>query len=253
MKGVYAHLHKCEARDLLLRLIDSIKSLTPVAIAVGVEQYNALSEDERRWLTTNATVTSNWPAEGMPSAPYFLCFQHCVISSTKLIPEGEKIFYTFDRQDAYREKAGELYNQILELPLDRISRLGDTVAFSSKREAVLLQAADLLVFVMRWFAQSSMAEVDDDIARRVLRQFVLEKDSVVAGRVDFLDKLLQSCPFRSSFWQGMTEPDFIEDLRNQNVRVLPARGADGVYRSTFVPRDKVRIVQLGKIDSVRNK
>jgi len=253
MKGVYGHLHKSEARDFLLRLIGSVEPLTPVAIAVGVDQYQALTEDERRWLTTNAAVTSNWPAEGMPSAPYFLCFQQCVISSTKLVPEGEKIFYTFDRQEAYRQKAGELYNQILNLPLERISRLGETVAFSSKQEAVLLQAADLLAFVLRWFAESSMAEVDDELARRFLRRFVIEQDCVIAGRVDFIDKLLRSCPFRSSFWQGMTEPDLIEDLRSQNLKILPSRGADGMYRSHFVPRNKVRIIQPVKFELLKRK
>jgi hypothetical protein len=252
-KGIYSHLHKCELHDFLLRLIDSVSSLTPVAIAIGVEQYDALTEDERRWLTTNASVTNNWSAEGMPSAPYFLCFQACVIRSTKLVPEAEKIFYTFDRQEAYREKAVELYNQILELPLDRISRLGETVAFSGKREAVLLQAADLLVFVLRWFAESSMAEVDDELARRIVQQFILEKDYVTAGRRDFLDVVLRSCPFRSSFWQGMTEPDLIEDLRSQNVKVFPAKGADGVYQSHFLSRNNVRIIQSGRLQLPRKK
>jgi hypothetical protein len=252
MTGKYRHLHICEARDLLLRLMESVKPLTPVAMAIDVNTFKDLSEDERRYLTTNVACRSDWPAQGMPSAPYFMAFNYCIISPLRLVPEGQQIFFTFDRQDNYREKALESYDQIKKLPLERISLLAESVTFTSKKDAVLLQAADLLTYLTRWYLEHTMTKpasmlMRDMLVRRGIQEFVLERDHVTGVNAELFDNLLVQCPLRSSFWVGMSEPDLIEELRSQ-VRVLPQMGKDRTYYSHHIPSNKVKVLKEVKFE-----
>src|SRR5262249_45020197 len=137
---------------IVIDLIDLLASskLEPIGLALDVEAFMSLHEDERRWLTSTVAHGKTWPMQGAPNKPYYPPFLYCVTSANDYTPEGEKIYLTFDRQDQYESKARMLYNDMFTMGGKWGGRLGSTVAFSDRYEAVLLQAADLLAFVTGW-------------------------------------------------------------------------------------------------------
>jgi hypothetical protein len=119
-------------------------------------------------------------------------------------------------------------------------RLSESVAYSSRLEAPLLQAADLLAYVV---AQSvTKRRVRDGIAVYALEKLAYNREYIRAMDTAAIDLHLCKCPFRSTFWEGMTEPDFFEQLREQGVGVMACKGTDGVYRTHHLKRHKVRVI-----------
>lgn len=242
MTGIYKHLNVEEAESCAIRLIDLLKAskLTPIGMAIATQVFMSLSEDERRYMTSAVLPRKSWKNEGAPNRPYFAPFHYCITSANEYTPDGETMYLTFDRQEQYEGAAKKIYNDLLQLGGKWSARLGRTIAFSDRHEAVLLQAADMLAYVLGENAIKGM--VTDRTAKYASEHLVWEKDYVVAMSVRAIDAHLQKWPFRSTFWQGLTEPDFLEELRSQGVNVLACKAENGMYKTHHLRKERVKIV-----------
>jgi hypothetical protein len=110
-----------------------------VGSALVKQDYERLSEDQRIWMT-----------HGNAQYPYFLCFQHCIVEACHFadgLAAEEKVAFVFDRQQEFAAEATRLYNDLKDQSdWQNHERLGDVVAFASKRETVPLQIADLMAY-----------------------------------------------------------------------------------------------------------
>lgn len=66
--------------------------------------------------------------------------------------------------------------------------------------------------------------------------------------VKSLDAHLCKCPFRTTFWQELSDWDFFEQLRVQKLNVLAIKNPEGVYLTHHIKRDKVQVVD--ELDAV---
>jgi hypothetical protein len=179
LHGDYRHLSISDA-DALARLLTGIVSerpLFPVAVALPTALFKSLSIDERRWLTTNKRFAKDWGSQGSPENPYFLVFQTILQQASKLTPVGETIHFTFDRQDNFAERARRLYSETIALKNESTAKLGQEIVFSPKDTAVLLQAADFVAYLSRWYAEDSQSMVP--VALECFTRFAEPQDSSV--------------------------------------------------------------------------
>jgi hypothetical protein len=242
MTGIYKDLNVSEAEDHVAKLIDLLSGskLEPIGMAIHTEAFKSLHEDERRWLTAPVSYDHTWPMQGVPNNPYFGPFQYCVTSANEYTPVGEKMHLTFDQQEQYESTGQRIYSDLVKLGGKWSARLSESIDFRSRFDAVLLQAADLLAYVV---AQSTTKQkIRDEVAVYALEKLAYNKDYIRAMDTKSIDLHLCKCPFRSTFWKGMTEPDFFEQLRGQGMNVLACKGADDVYRTHHLRANKVRLI-----------
>lgn len=58
-----------------------------------------------------------------------------------------------------------------------------------------------------------------------------------------IDRHLQKCPFRKTFWREMSDWDFLEQARVQGMEVLAIKHSEGVYLTHHIKREKVEVIQ----------
>lgn len=148
MAGIYKQISVREAESCVIRLIDFLteSGLKPIGIAIDAKCFLSLSEDERRWMTSAVPHGKSWPMEGAPNDPYFVGFHYCINVANDITPEGEVICLTFDRHGPREGNARKIYKELRDSGGKHGARLAEKLLFSSRREAVLLQAADLLAY-----------------------------------------------------------------------------------------------------------
>jgi hypothetical protein len=135
-------------RAFLNQLLDAIyrSRVCIVSAMVDVGCFMALNEDERRWMT-GGFRGRRWPSEGSPNNPYFAAFVIAIAGAAIHIPEGEKVAFTFDRQNQYEAKAKMNYKDMLVHSSSAVlPKLSEDIVFSSRLSAVVLQAADLIAY-----------------------------------------------------------------------------------------------------------
>lgn len=243
MHGPFAHLSITDANLLAALLTDIIMTppLRPLAIALGVRAFTHLTEDERRWLTTNKRFGRDWGSQGSPSNPYFFVFQACTQIVASATPIDDKAYFTFDRQDDFADRACCLYNELLAINNDLTKKMADELVFSSKSSAILLQAADFIAYLSRWYAEDrdSMPAIAAECFERMAKP---EDSKIVLISPENLDAVLQQCPFRRTFWpEFKTRPDFVEQMRMNGYNVLAYKVGD-TYLSHHIRPDKVRTI-----------
>jgi hypothetical protein len=234
MAGMYKHLSIDEAESCAISLVDLLNcsQLEPIGI---------LSEDERRWMTAAVPHSRSWPMEGAPSDPFFAGFHYCLSSSNEYTPEGEIMRLTFHRHEAREGNAKKIYNEIRELGGKWGARLAETVLFSSQYDAVLLQAADLLAHSI---GQAIRPEGKRNrVIEHALNKLAFKREYIRVMDVKSIDRHLCKCPFRTTFWQELSDWDFFEQLRVQGLNVLAIRNPDGLYLTHHIRRNRVRVVQ----------
>ena len=177
---------------------------------------------------------------GSEQTPWFAPFHYCVTQANQYTPADEKIFLTFDRQDTFAGNAVKIYGELKNLGGRWGERLGEEIVFSTKESAVLLQAADLLAYLVNWAATKQ--NIKNEIALNALNKLVYGRDYIRAMDTASIDVHLRGCPFGSTFWQGMSDPDLFEHLRSQKQNVLAIKGADGIYLTHHLKRERVRII-----------
>jgi hypothetical protein len=237
-------------------LLDVIRQakLRPVSTAVDIDLFLSLSRDERRWLTTSSSYDNNWDNRGKPDDPWFLAFREPILNATHFVPEGDKLYPVFADRDSpdrkkkpIQNKARELYREILArtVPVVGRKKLADTFTFSSPKEIIGLQAADLLSNRARIYGATGLGHGEVAI---LVRAF-LESDPIYMRVVNIidLDRRLRNCPFRSSFWNienfRSAEPDYLEKLRGAGINVLAAKHPRlDRYYSHHLSEKKVRSI-----------
>ncbi|HYM78420.1 MAG TPA: DUF3800 domain-containing protein [Candidatus Dormibacteraeota bacterium] len=147
------------------------------------------TEDERRYLTGGIHNGFKWASHGAPTKPYFLPFQFCMIQGANFVKDDDKIFPIMSRQEQYRMKALELYEQMLNTdpPMKCRHKLADDMVFSDPKKTPPLQAADLAVY---WFAQLNtwQALTGNRLSDGFPRHLELQKIVKNAMRLDDLKK-----------------------------------------------------------------
>ncbi len=248
MAGMYKHLSVDEAESCAISLVDLLSSSTlePIGMALDSKCYKTLSEDERRWMTAAVPYSRTWPMEGAPNDPFFAGFHYCLSSSNEYTPEGEIMRLTFHRHGVREGNAKKIYNEIRELGGKWGARLAETVLFSSQYDAVLLQAADLLAHSI---GQAIRPEGKRNrVTEYALNKLAFKREYVRVMDVKSIDAHLCKCPFRTTFWQELSDWDFFEQFRVQGVNVLAIRNPDGLYLTRHIRRNRVKVVQ--ELDAV---
>ena len=141
----------------LARTIGTQPKVYPVCYGIVVDDFNAYTLNQRRWLT-GATLnekTGKLKTTGAPSKPYFVPFQNCLRTVTSYAPVGGKAHFFFGVDRPFADYALAVFTQIKkQLTETEVEpawqtwftrdRLGD-VAFPLASETPQLQAADLFV------------------------------------------------------------------------------------------------------------
>ena len=182
LTGIYKHLNVGDAESCVHKLIDMLaeSKLEPMGMALDARAFMSLHEDERRWMTSAVLYDKSWPMQGAIKTPWFAPFHYCVTQANGYTPEGEKIHLTFDRQNEFEGNARKIYQELKDLGGKWGGRLAETLTFSSRSEAVLLQAADLLAYVMAWAVLGR--DMRDKVAAHALEKLGYNKEYVRAGQ-----------------------------------------------------------------------
>ena len=241
MSGIYKGLSVKDAEDCVVSLIDLVagSSLLPIRLAIDAAAFRSLHEDERRWMTATVAFGRSWPSEGAPERAHVAPFYYCLTSLNEYTPAGEQMYVTFDREDGNEATTIRTYNGVKHLGSPWGDKLAESIVHSSRLKAVLLQAADLLAYVITLTVTKAPR---NKVALYALKKLAFMRDYVRAMDTEGIDKHLIKCPFRKTFWNGMTEPDFLEQLRLANVEVLAYKGNDGIYLSHYVRREKRKAI-----------
>jgi Protein of unknown function (DUF3800) len=226
MTGPYEGIRVVDAEACVIKLIEMLKSsgLEPMGMSINAGISWSWSDDEKRWLTSAVLCRKDWPEQGSIKHSYFACFHYCVTQAKQFTPSNGKIYLTFDRQENYVGNAQKIFNQLKAAGGKWGDRLGDTLAYSSKKESVLLQAADLLAYSI---GKKSNTGKLNHVVQSVLDNLGFKKEYIRAMDVKSIDDHLKNCPFRKTFWQGFSEPDLIEQVAEQGFTTLTCKGPEG--------------------------
>jgi hypothetical protein len=116
----------------------------PFSAAVVTDDWKVLPEDERRWLTGAFLQGGKYKTTGAPNKPYYLPFGFCIQTAARYCKPGLRIDYSFDLNNAYRGYSTTYYAYMKQWNIYR-EYLGE-IAFPTSKDALPLQAADLLAF-----------------------------------------------------------------------------------------------------------
>ncbi len=126
----------------LLALINST-DVWGIGCGVVKADYERISAE----FIARGKVTPRWYRH-----PYLLAFQHCLVETciqAEDVHPREKIAFVFDQQAEFHARAEKVYDELTSSgKWPRAFRLG-SLRFASKRDAIPLQAADLMAYELR--------------------------------------------------------------------------------------------------------
>lgn len=144
-----------EKRPLLIELAKAIGkyAIYPVSMAITVDDFNAFTSQQRRWLTGAVAHKGKLITTGCPTKPYFVPFQLCLLRVTKYIKPGSRAHFFFGLDRTFGDYAAALFRLVKaknkddsRLEWSKKNRLGD-ISFPMASETPELQAADLLAYL----------------------------------------------------------------------------------------------------------
>jgi hypothetical protein len=243
--GRYSNLSSDMADAVVMKLIDLLyeSKLEPIGMAIDAEVFRSLSVDERRWMTAPVVYDKTWSSQGTPKSPQFACFNYCLTEANKFTPPEDQMSITCARTKVFESTMSRIYSDFLVLEDSagkRGDRLAETIAFLSPKECSLLQAADLLAYVIG--KNVTQKGIKNPVIQHALDKLALRKEYVRAMGQEAIDVLLRRHPFRATFWSGMTEPDYFEDLRTQGIEVIASKVKEGVYRTHHLNPKHLQVV-----------
>lgn len=186
--GPYRGWDDVRARRYFSTLLNTVLGLKlyPIGALVDVRAFQKYTEDERRIMTGGKlTPRGKWAQTGAPSKPYFLAFWKAVTRATEITDRKDwNIDFVFDQQNQYESLALQTFKGLkADLDEDYTSRLGSAV-FASRRDAIALQAADMLAHAWHQFGT-----VGHDARLETHAVLALGRDrTLVAFTEDFMDK-----------------------------------------------------------------
>jgi Protein of unknown function (DUF3800) len=155
--------------DELLRIIESSERIFPFACAVENEQWEKQTEENKRIFSG----ASHEHPEGKPSKSMFLAFQRCVTSVADYCNPGIRAHYIFD--DDHGKNSvwaaicyGQLKQQFAKSDPDIYSSIGQ-FSLADSVDAPPLQAADLLSYEAKKYAEHFLKTGRDDMRERYIR------------------------------------------------------------------------------------
>jgi hypothetical protein len=115
-KGFF-HPSKCRGdHQVFLRAIGEIvarhKKIYPVSAAIIVDDFNSFSLDERRYMTGATFRSGKLVNSGCPGKPYFVPFQHAVITICNYAAVGGQAHFFFGLDQQFARYAIEIFKQI---------------------------------------------------------------------------------------------------------------------------------------------
>jgi hypothetical protein len=165
--GEYAGWSKSDCEkflDELLQIIGRYK-IWPVGSAVVAADWNALSLDERRFLTGGIYKEGEYQTGGAPTKPYFAAFLFFVQSAARYCDEGHHVDFVIDESRVLNPYATEYFQRIKASRFVHASKLG-TITSGDGRGQPGLQAADMLAYLTLKVTRENPnieQEVDADI------------------------------------------------------------------------------------------
>jgi hypothetical protein len=139
-----------KADDFIRELINCIISVKvyPVSCSVVKAAWNRLTYGERRYLTGGIFDAGKFTTSGAPSKAYFVPFQFCIYMATDFCGRGQKVHFAFDLNKDLHGYSREVFKLLKQLPgLSWGPKLGEP-SWPTSFEAVQLQAADLLAYLL---------------------------------------------------------------------------------------------------------
>ncbi len=143
--------------DKLLRTIDESR-LHAMGSAVVISDWKDLSLERRKFFTGAEWNPSKgrFISTGCPSKPYFTPFQECIGTVAKHCSYGEVAHFFFDMNKQFSGYANDLYRLMKSYPLAYQRHLG-VLSLPTGKEAVQLQAADLICYLFKDFIPQRIA------------------------------------------------------------------------------------------------
>jgi hypothetical protein len=155
----YLEWSDAKALRFLLKLLEIIhvRDIDPIGGVIPIREFQARSQDERRWLTGGTYSHGKWRTSGKPNAAYALGFQNCFAEALQRARAGVSlVHFICDQQNVYEGWVRDFLRGYRERSQSRyVKKLGD-ITFSSKERAIPLQASDLFVYTWRAFAAKRM-------------------------------------------------------------------------------------------------
>jgi len=145
--GEYTGWDDHKARAFYDRLLDAISDcrVFPVGGVIVSSEWNALSHNERRYLTGGQLKNGKFITSGAPSKNYFLPFLQVITSVGNYCLEGEMARLFFGLGRTFSGYARDYFMKIQKLKGEYCKHLGD-IDFPESANTCPLQAADLIAY-----------------------------------------------------------------------------------------------------------
>ncbi|MDA2926549.1 DUF3800 domain-containing protein [Acidobacteria bacterium AH-259-G07] len=193
LTGQYKHLSPNQGFRLIRDLVNIVlvKKVHLIGGAVNIEDFNSLTEKERKFITGGLTGDGNkWVSSGAPSKPYFLPFQSCLVESINWTPSGQKVGIAFDQQKQYMKRAIETYRESYLVLDDEMSKKMDLIVFAERHEAAGLQLADLSAYLWYRYRTGKFNSEQEEI----LHSLSVKGDRLTSFNKEAFDTILGRLP-----------------------------------------------------------
>jgi hypothetical protein len=141
----------------LLHCIIAVK-IYPISCILVKAEWNTLTYGERRYLTGGIFDGDKFTTSGAASKAYFLPFQFCIFIACGMCERGQKVHFAFDLNRDFHGYSREYFKLLKNLlGLRWAPQLGQP-SWPTSLEAVQLQAADLLAYLLMMFSPTRLAD-----------------------------------------------------------------------------------------------
>jgi Protein of unknown function (DUF3800) len=193
--GEYASWTTEDCESFLDELLDIIGRypIWPIGSAVVAADWNALTRDERCFLSGGVYLNGKHQTGGAPNKPYFAALLFAVQSVASYCDEGHVVDFIVDESETLNRYARNYFQEIKTSRYPRADKLGAIQPGDSKALPGL-QAADLLAYLTLRLTRErpeTGQEIDSDtpLGRAVKKTRNLKGDFALLGKLAF-DRLL---------------------------------------------------------------
>jgi hypothetical protein len=122
--------------------------IAPVASAVLLEDWNSLTEKQRRFLTGGDynSQSDKFASPGAPRKGFYLALLGCIWSAVGHSRNGERVHFVLDENKQLAGYALSLFNKLKHSAALRVRQRLGAIVFSTSEEASPIQAADILAY-----------------------------------------------------------------------------------------------------------
>jgi hypothetical protein len=179
----------------LLKIIAESSRLYPVGCMVDMNEWKALTKDERAFLT-GAAYDSNGRIKtpGAPNKTFFLPFLTAIAAALQYCNADKLMHFTFDANKRFAPYALDYFGAIKALQIDNYGRMGD-ISFVDSKKACPVQAADLLAYEVYKHGirkvKAGKSKIDSTIAMAYAMANTRDDEAIPIYEKHGLDKALE--------------------------------------------------------------